>query len=277
MQEKSYSWKLFGIEFGLIIAALLVIAPFYFVFANSVKGVGEIYKNAASFPGVFNWTNYERAWKYLDFMLIFKNTLFITVFTDIGTVIICSMAAYYLVRRNTIMNRILSVCFMAAMLIPFQALMIPLIKVSQWFLLINSIPGVIICYLGIGLSFSTFLYISFIKTVPYEIEESAMVDGCTPYGVFWKIVFPLLVPMTVTVVLLKSLWVWNEFLLTSIILQKKELRTIQLAINTLFGEHTNQWDIALPALVMSMIPLLIFFLVSQRRIVEGIAVGAVKG
>jgi raffinose/stachyose/melibiose transport system permease protein len=163
------------------------------------------------------------------------------------------------------------------MVIPFQAIMIPLVKVAKWFGLLSSLPGLMICYFGFGVSMSIFLYHGFIKSIPKEIEESAVVDGCTPYSVFWRIVFPLLKPITVTIILLNSLWIWNDFLLPLLILQKPELRTIPLATNSFFGQYTKQWDLALAALVMGISPIVLFFLAMQRHIIEGITAGSVKG
>jgi raffinose/stachyose/melibiose transport system permease protein len=277
MKTDAYNSRLLLVEITLIVLALLFLAPFYFVLANSVKNFAEILINAASLPKVLRWDNYVHAWKVLQFATTLKNSLLITVFSNIGLVIISSMAAYRLARRPSRFNRMLLAVFVAAMVIPFQAIMIPLVKVASWFHLINSIPGIVVCYFGLCVSFTIFLYQGFVRSIPFEIEESAKVDGCSPYGVFWKIIFPLLKPMTVTVVLLNSLWMWNDFLLPSIILQQKDLRTIQVAINSLFGEYTNQWDLALAALVMSVVPILIFFLALQKHIIEGITSGAIKG
>ncbi|SDE56200.1 raffinose/stachyose/melibiose transport system permease protein [Paenibacillus sp. UNCCL117] len=277
MHTEKYTPRMLAAELLLIVVALLFLAPFYFVVVNSLKSFAELLVNAASLPTTLVWENFAHAWKVLRFADTLTNTVIITAAGDIGLVLIASMAAYRLVRKPSRTHRALLTLFIAAMVIPFQAIMIPLVKVASWLHLVNSIPGVVICYFGLGVSFSIFLYQGFVRSIPLEIEESATVDGCTPYGVFWRIVFPLLKPMTVTIVLLNSLWMWNDFLLALIILQDKQLHTIQIAINSLFGEYTNQWDLALAALVMSMVPLLVFFLALQKHIIEGITAGAIKG
>ncbi|MFD0697537.1 carbohydrate ABC transporter permease [Paenibacillus sp. GCM10027628] len=277
MSGKTYSSKLFVVEVIILLVALLFLTPFYFVFTNSFKSFAELLTGTASLPKSLNWANYMRAWHVLNFPLVFKNSLFITVFSDICMVIFASMAAYRLVRRPNRGNRMLFSVLVAAMVVPFQAIMIPLVKVGNWLHFLNSMYGIVLCYVGMGSSLAIFLYHGFIKSIPLEIEESAVVDGCTPYGVFWRIVFPLLKPMSVTVIVLQSLWMWNDFLLPLLILQKPELRTIQLATNVLFGQYTKQWDLALAALVMSIVPILIFFLVLQRHIIQGITAGSVKG
>lgn len=163
------------------------------------------------------------------------------------------------------------------MVIPFQSIMIPLVRVASELNLMDSRTGLIICYFGFGVSLNVFLYHGFIKSIPKEIEESATVDGCTPYGVFWKIIFPLLKPMSVTVILLNSLWIWNDFLLPLLVLNSPDLRTIPLATFAFFGQYTKQWDLALAALVLGVIPIILFFLSMQKYIIEGITAGSVKG
>ncbi|MCS7461195.1 carbohydrate ABC transporter permease [Paenibacillus doosanensis] len=277
MNSETYSWRMALVELLLIAVALLFLAPFYFVLVNSLKDFAELLVNAASWPKSWKWDNFTHAWKVLRFATTLKNSLLITVFGNIGIVLMAAMASYRLVRKSGKIHLVLMGMFMMAMVIPFQAIMIPLVKVASWLHLVNSIPGIVICYCGLGVSFSIFLFQGFVRSIPLEIEESATVDGCSPYGVFWRIVFPLLKPMTVTIVLLNSLWMWNDFLLALIMLQNKQLHTIQIAINSLFGEYTNQWDLALAALVMSMAPLIVFFLSLQKHIIEGITAGAVKG
>ncbi|MDF2814751.1 MAG: sugar transporter permease [Paenibacillus sp.] len=272
-----YSAKLFGVEILVILIGLLFLVPFYFVLANSFKSFSELLLNAASLPKALHWENYSRAWSIMKFPSALKNSLIITIISNIGLVLIAASAAYRLVRHHTRFNKVLFTLFVASMVIPFQAIMIPLVKVAKWFGLLSSLPGLMICYFGFGVSMSIFLYHGFIKSIPKEIEESAVVDGCTPYSVFWRIVFPLLKPITVTIILLNSLWIWNDFLLPLLILQKPELRTIPLATNSFFGQYTKQWDLALAALVMGISPIVLFFLAMQRHIIEGITAGSVKG
>jgi raffinose/stachyose/melibiose transport system permease protein len=162
------------------------------------------------------------------------------------------------------------------MVIPFQTVMIPLMKLGGALNITNSIPGLIMMYFGFGVPLSLFLYHGFVKTVPREIEESALIDGCSQFGVFWRIVFPLLKPITVTVVILNTLWIWNDFLLPLLVLQDPELRTIPLATSSFFAQYTKQWDMGLAALVLGITPVIIFFLFLQKHIIKGIASGSIK-
>lgn len=277
MDTKKYTGKLFITEAIMIIVGLLFLAPFYFLLVNSVKPFGEIMSNSASWPQIFKWENYSRAWELTRFPQAFRNSMIITVVTVILTALISAMGAYRMVRANTRFNRILFMLFVAAMVIPFQSIMIPLLKVVNVMGVNNSMVGLIMCYLGLGAPLSLFLFHGFIKAIPLEIEEAATVDGCNPITVFFRIVLPLLKPMLMTVIILNCLWVWNDYLLPSLILQKPDMRTIPLATFAFFGQYTKQWDLALPALVLGIAPIVAFFLLLQRYIVEGVAAGSVKG
>jgi raffinose/stachyose/melibiose transport system permease protein len=274
---KAYSMRLFGIEVIGCVVALLFLVPFYFVGVNSVKSFGDLLNNAAGWPEAFVWSNYSRVWDIMRFPSAFLNSIVLTVFSNVGLIVISAMAAYRMVRKPSWFNNTLLFLFVSAMVIPFQSIMIPLVKVASEINIMNSLWGLIIAYFGFGVSLSVFLFHGFIKSIPREIEESAVVDGCNPYGVFWRIVFPLLKPMTVTVILLNSLWIWNDFLLPLLFLYDPQLRTIPLATYSFFGQYTKQWDLALAGLVMGVTPIIIFFLLMQRHIIAGITAGSVKG
>ncbi|WP_026583275.1 carbohydrate ABC transporter permease [Bacillus sp. J33] len=263
--------EIIGIIFGIIF-----LIPFYFVFINSVKGFADILIDAAAWPKEFLFSNYVKVWDIINFPRAFWNSLIITVISNIGLVVISSMAAWKMVRTPGKFSKILFVFFVSAMVIPFQTVMIPLMKLGGTLNLTNSIPGLIIMYFGFGVPLSLFLYHGFIKTVPIEIEESARIDGCSQFGVFWRIVFPLLKPITVTVVILNTLWIWNDYLLPLLVLQDAELRTIPLATSSFFAQYTKQWDMGLAALVMGITPVIIFFLFLQKHIIKGIAQGSIK-
>jgi raffinose/stachyose/melibiose transport system permease protein len=278
MKERiRYTPRLFGLEVLGLLIGLIFLIPFYFVGINSVKSFGDLLNNAAGWPAEFRLDNYTRVWDIMRFPRAFTNSFLITVFSNIGLIVISSMAAYRMVRNPSRFNMILLFLFVSAMVIPFQSIMIPLVKVASELNLMNSIWGLVIAYFGFGVSLNIFLFHGFIKSIPKEIEESAVVDGCSPYGVFWRIVFPLLKPMTVTIVLLNSLWIWNDFLLPLLFLYDPELRTIPLATYSFFGQYTKQWDLALAGLVMGITPIIIFFLLMQKHIIAGITAGSVKG
>lgn len=271
-----YTGKTFILEIIGIIVALLFLVPFYFVFVNSFKTFADILIDAAAWPKEFMYTNYLKVWEILNFPKVFKNSLIITVASNIGLVVISSMAAWKMVRTPGNFSKILFIIFVSAMVIPFQTVMIPLMKLGGMLGIMNSIPGLVMMYFGFGVSLSLFLYHGFVKSIPIEIEESAIVDGCSTFGVFWRIVFPLLKPITVTVIILNTLWIWNDFLLPLLVLQDPGLRTIPLATSSFFAQYTKQWDMGLAALVLGITPIIIFFLFLQKHIIKGITAGSIK-
>ena len=163
------------------------------------------------------------------------------------------------------------------MITPFQSFMIPLMRVVTTLDLVNSRKGLIIVYLGYSTPFTVFLYHGFIKSVPIQMEESALIDGCNRFQIFFYIVLPLIRSMTVTVIILQTLLIWNDFLLPLLLLTDRSLHTIPLAVFSFFGQYTNRWDYALATLVLGMLPIIIFFLIMQKYVVAGVRAGAVKG
>ncbi|MGZ0085969.1 carbohydrate ABC transporter permease [Caldibacillus thermoamylovorans] len=274
--DGKYTGKTFVAEILAIALGILFLIPFYYVFSNSFKPFAEILTNTSALPKVWQFENYVNAFEKLNYIKAFTNSLIITVASNAVLVIFCSMAAYMLVRTKRKISNVIFLTFVAAMIIPFQSIMIPLIKTAKDFGLLNSIWGLVFMYLGFGSGMTIFLYHGFIKGIPLELEEAAIIDGCSRLGVFWRIVFPLLKPITITVIILNSLWIWNDFLLPSLVLQDPELRTIPLATFFFFGQYTKQWDLALAALVMGIVPLLIFFFAMQKHIIKGITSGSIK-
>ncbi|KAA9004838.1 carbohydrate ABC transporter permease [Paenibacillus spiritus] len=278
MNASRYNTRTLLLEVIAILLALVFLAPFYLVLSNSVKTLKEILLDAASFPSLFHWSNYSDVWSMIDFPKAFLNSLQITGFSVVLIVILSSMAAYQIVRRPTKFNNFVFLLLVAAMIIPFQSLMLQLVRVTSLLELRGHLYGIIACYLGFGMPLSVFLFHGFIKTVPVELEEAARVDGSNPYGVFFRIVFPLLMPIIVTVIILNTLWIWNDYLMPVLVIGgNKDLTTLPLAVTKFFGQYTKKWDLALAGLVMAVVPILIFFLSLQKYIVEGVTAGSVKG
>lgn len=274
--RQKYTPLLFVTEFIGILLALVFIAPFYFLIVNSFKKLGDILLNASSLPETISFGNFQRAWEAVEFPRVFMNSFLVTSVSVLALVVISSMMAYRLVRRPTTFNKLLLTALIAAMIIPFQSVMLPLMRVTSWLELRGHFHGIVICYMGFGISLSMFLYHGFVKSVPLEIEEAAVMDGCSPYGVFWRIVFPLLKPITVTVIILNVLWIWNDYLLPMLVINDK-MTTIPLAVQKFFGQYLRKWDLAMAALTLSTLPVVAFFLFLQKHIIEGITAGSVKG
>jgi len=187
-----------------------------------------------------------------------------------------------LVRTNNKLSKFLFMLFVATMLIPFQTLMMPLMQVMSWVKrtlhlpMIDSLFGLIYMNVGFGASMAVFLYHGFIKSIPRSLEEAAVIDGCNKFTVFWKIVFPILKPVTATVIILDVIWIWNDYLLPSLVLSSKALRTIPLSTASFFGQFTIQWNMAMAGLVLTIIPVILFYLFAQKYIIKGVTVGAIK-
>lgn len=274
---KNYNYKTLILEIIAIALGLLCLSPFYFIINNSFKSFADILISPAALAKGLDFTNYIKAWNIINFPKAFWNSLIITIFSNIGLIFISSMAAYRLLRFPSKFNQMCLALFIAAMVIPFQSIMIPLVRVSNFLNFTNTRIGLMICYFGFGVSLPIFLYHGFMKSIPRSIEESAIVDGCSNFAVFGKIILPLLKPMTATVLILNTLWIWNDFLLPSLVLQSKELKTIPLVVSAFFAQYTKKWDLALAALVLAILPIIVFFLSLQKYIIRGIVAGSVKG
>jgi raffinose/stachyose/melibiose transport system permease protein len=275
--QGNYSVQIFLLEFLIVLIALLFLSPFYFIIINSFKPFGQIVQNAASFPEFFRFENYAVAWRTVKFPLVFMNSVLVSTFSITGMVLLGAMAAWRMVRRPHMISGLVFVIFIAAMMIPFQSVMIPMVKVASMFGLLNSIPGIVIINIGFGLPLTVFLFHGFVKTIPLDLEEAAYLDGCTTLQTFFLIVLPLMKSMVATVIILQTLWLWNDFLLPLLILFKDSIKTIPLGIFSFFGQYLNQWDSALATLVMGMIPIILFFLLLQNAVIKGITAGSVKG
>ncbi|MCM3635046.1 MULTISPECIES: carbohydrate ABC transporter permease [Paenibacillus] len=266
----------------IVIGALLFLSPIYIMLVNSFKTRSELYENVLALPGSFSFEYYAGAMKKMNFLTVLGNSLYVTIATVIFVVILSSMTAWMLVRRDNAMSKIIFFSFVATMLIPFQTLMMPLMQVMDWIRtnlhlpMLNTHEGLIFMNIGFHAGIAVFLYHGFIKSIPIALEEAAVLDGASTFGVFWRIVFPLLTSITVTVAILDVIASWNDYLLPSLVLSDKGLRTIQLSTFYFFGEFTIVWNQAMAGLTLTIIPVVIFYAFAQKYIIKGIAAGAVK-
>lgn len=277
MKDSRYGAGKLTIELVMIALALLFFIPLYMTFINGFKTYNEVMTSTIALPEVFQLKNFAVAWKQINFFGVFLNSLIITVASVLGILAISSAAAFQLVRRPGIVSHVIFLAILSSLVIPFQTMMIPLVKVAKDLNLIDTMHGIIMMYWGFGIPLALFLYHGFIKAVPRELEEAAYMDGCGTFGVYYRILLPLLKPITTTIAILHSLWIWNDFLLPLITLSSKKNQTIPLASSIYFGQYTNEWHLAMAVLTMAVLPVMIFFLSMQRNIIEGITAGAVKG
>ncbi|WP_128893677.1 carbohydrate ABC transporter permease [Longirhabdus pacifica] len=276
MNKKKYqrlSLQVFGILLGI-----LYLSPFYIIVVNSFKEKKEFLLNTLSLPNTFVLDNYIKAMEKMGFLTALKNSLIISILSVALIVLLSSMAAWMLVRTKNKLSTVIFYAFIASMLIPFQSVMLPLVDLygANKLNLINTYHGIIFMYIGFGASLSVILFHGFMKSIPKEVEEAATIDGCNKFQIFFNIVFPLLKPISITVAILNGMWIWNDYLLPSLVLQEKSLRTIPLSTKYFFGTYQADWTLAMAGLVLAIIPIIIFYFIAQKHIIKGAIDGAIK-
>ncbi len=270
------------IYFILILCTVVFIYPIILVLINSFKKKLYItdspfaFPNAESFNGI---ENYAEGLSGSGFWTAALNSVIVTVFSVILILLLTSMAAWYLTRVNTWWSRLIYYAFVFSMLVPFQMVMLPLVGVASK-LHLDNVFGVIFIYIGYGAGLSPFLYSGFVKTIPTEIEEAAAIDGCSSIQLFFRIVTPIMKPTTMTVAVLNIMWIWNDYLLPSLVLGTNVTdTTLPVAIQVLNAGRYGDVDIGvlMAMIVLAIIPIILFYLVGQKYIVRGVTAGAVKG
>lgn len=271
-----------------IVLIILWITPIFLVLINSLKNYQEVVTSKASLPtmpieqGLINLKAILSN-ENLSFISSFLDSVIITVLSLISLTIVGAMAAWVLVRTKTKSSTIIFLVFVASMVIPFQAVMLPLVS---WFadvsratgiLLTRSFLGMVLAYTGFGSAMTIFMYHGFIKSIPYELEEAARIDGCNQYQTFFRIILPILKPITITLLILNGIWVWNDFLLPMVLLgQGNDIQTLPVGISFFMGSFVKQWELIMMCLVLSIIPVIILFIIGQKHIIRGMVGGAVK-
>ncbi|RKD30885.1 sugar ABC transporter permease [Lacrimispora algidixylanolytica] len=277
----------FVMELFAIFLSLIVLSPFLLVLFNSAKKSADIVISPIALPN--NWgqllTNLSNVIHNQNFSYFksFQSSLFITAVSLVFLTVLSSMSAWVLVRNKSRWSDVIFMVFVAAMVIPFQVVMLPLLSTFRGlsdFLgirLLSSYTGIIIAYLGFGGSMSVFILHGFIKGIPRELEEAAWIDGCSPEGTFFRVVFPLLKPVQMTVLILNGIWIWNDYLLPSLMLGLNgRIKTLPVAVSSFVGSYVKQWDLILAAAFLAMIPIVILFLCAQKQIIQGLVEGAIK-
>lgn len=263
----------------LLFLSVAFLAPIFIVLINSFKSKFSISQtpfilpNSETFAGI---QNYISGIKNTGFPEAFFGSLFITVFSVAAIVIFTSMTAWYITRVKTKITSLIYYLFLFSMIVPFQMVMFTMSKIAN-ILGLDNPAGLIIIYLGFGAGLSVFMFSGFVKSVPITIEEAATIDGCNPLQTFWQVVFPILKPTAITVAILNTMWIWNDYLLPYLVIGS-DYKTIPIAVQYLKGGYGSIDMGALMAmLVLAIIPVVIFYLTCQKFIIKGVAAGAVKG
>lgn len=265
----------------LCVLAVLFITPVLFVLMNSFKGKLYISDEPFALPTgemFAGLSNYLEGIKRTGFFAAFGWSAFITVGSTLVIILCTSMTAWYITRVKTRFTNALYYVFVFSMVVPFQMVMFTMSKLADM-LHLNNPVGMIVLYLGFGAGLSVFMFCGFVKSIPYEIEESAMIDGCNPLQTFFSIVLPILKPTAITVAILNAMWIWNDYLLPYLVIGvSTPYKTIPVAVQYLMGSYgAKDYGSLMALLVLSIVPIIIFYLACQKYIIEGVVAGAVKG
>ncbi len=276
--RRSRHGGLLTLIFSLI--SIVYVLPIIMVFMNSFKKKAFINKypfklgTGKMFVGL---ENYIEGIKKIDFFQAFGYSLFITVCSVAVIILFTSMFAWYISRVNNKFTKIMYMLCLFSMIVPFQMVMFTLSKLANMLKLGNPV-GIIVVYLGFGAGLAVFMFCGFVKSIPLEIEEAAMIDGCNPIQTYFRVVFPILKPTAITVAILQAMWIWNDYLLPYLVLEIKEYKTIPIAIQYLKGGYGSiDWGAMMAMLVLAIIPIIVFYMACQKSIIEGVVSGAVKG
>ena len=266
------------VQIIMSLAALLFIAPLFIILNYSFKGKRELYLSSPlALPESLNFDNYAAAFKKLDLGTTFFNTLFYTVTSVLILAVLCGMTAWAIARCSRKFFKFAYIYFIVGILIPYQALFLPIYMIGFRLNLTNTRHGIIFMYVATGISFGVFLMNSFMSTVPLELEEAARIDGCSVFRTYFSVVLPLLKPAMATLVIMQSFQIWNDYLLASLYVSKKQLKTLTVAIQSLFSAQSSDYTTAMAAIVISVLPIAVLFLSLQKYFIKGMTVGAVKG
>ena len=266
---------------GLIIIFAAYMFPFLMVVINSLKQKRDIIKSPFSWLFTIkglSFDNFVKAFTQMDFLNAFKNSLIVTVSATLLVTLFAAMLAYYIVRNNNVISKITFALMVASMIIPFQALMIPLVSIYGGTLnILNHRATLIFLHTGFSMAMSVFMFHGFIKgNIPIALEEAAYIDGCTHSQTFFKVVLPLLKPIISTMVILNSMAFWNDFLLPSLVLTDKKLLTLPLSTYSFYGTYSADYGTIMAGLLICVIPILVLYIILQKQIIGGVVAGAVK-
>lgn len=276
MIRKNYTqWIIFVLA---TIAVVLYVSPLYFSFISAFKSNGEIMRDPTALPKSWlNFDNFIYLFSKTRYPQAFINSVVLTVTSEVAIIFIIPMTAYGIARGNKKITPILYTIFLSAMMIPFQVYMIPLFKELKTMHLYGTLAGPVVIYLSGSIPFGVLLFTSFLKNIPLELEEAATLDGSGIFNTFWKIIFPLLKPVTATMVILNGLGIWNDFLMPMLVLPSSKAKTVNVEIYSFIDQFSSRWDIVFAGVICGLVPIFIVFVSLQKYFIKGLTSGASKG
>ena len=260
----------------MIPIALIVALPLYYIVVNTFKTQAEMSSSPFALPTQLFLDNYATVFGTVPLVQSFANTLFVTVLSLLLMLIIGSMAAYGMIIGNTRFNRWFGAALVLGFIIPSQSTLIPLYRLLVQIGLIDTLTGLVFLY-SAGSIFCYFLIQGYMKSVPYELIEAARIDGANAFAIYWRIVLPLIRPILVTVAVFQTMWIWNDFITPNVFLVSPEKSTLVLQVYKSVGEFTTDWPSFMTLSVLALLPMVVFFVFTQRHIVSGLLAGGVKG
>ena len=278
MEKKKFTRGTWAAQIGAMVAALAFLFPLVMILNYSFKTKKELYTGSPlALPQAPSLSNYQNAVSRLDLGTTFFNTALYTLVAVALLALLCGMAAWAIARNKSGFYKFAYLYFIVGILIPAQALFLPIYIVGYRTGLVNTRIGVILMYLAANMSFGVFLMTSFMTTVPLELEEAARIDGCSIYRTYFQIVAPLLKPAMATLVIMQSFQIWNDYLMSSLFASTNRLKTLTVSIQSLFSQQTSDYSTAFAAIVISVLPIAVLFMAMQKYFIKGMTVGAVKG
>jgi raffinose/stachyose/melibiose transport system permease protein len=268
-----YRYRTFGLELGMIAVALLFLFPVYVLVNLSFKSPQEISQAALGLPSQLETGNYSKAWSGASLGAAMLNSTIITVLSLICLIVIGSLASYYLARTKTRLSYGMYILFLLGIVLPFQLALVPLYRTMKDAGLLGSYTSMVLFYTGLQIPFTIFLYTAFLRALPKEYGEAALVDGATHMQSFRRITFPLLRPITGTVIILNAVFVWNDFLTPLVYLGGTPNETLPVVVYQFVGQYVSNWGYIFAAVVVASLPILVMFLLLQRFVIKGFASG----
>ncbi|MNE39725.1 L-arabinose transport system permease protein AraQ [compost metagenome] len=266
------------LEVVMFILSLVFLYPLFLTIINSFKSFKEVMTDVIALPQSLSFENYAYVWKFINYPRLFMNNAIITLLGLVGIILIASIASYKLARTKSRASLIIYFICIMPMLIPFQSIMLTVLQMAKDFHLSDSTWGLGLLYWGFGAPLALFIYHGFVKGIPKEIDESATIDGASGFRLFFSVIFPLLKSVTTTIIIIDVMWIWNDFLLPLLMVNgSPATKTLTLAAYTFVGQYTSDWQYAMTAMVMAVLPSIIVFIFLQKYIVKGVVAGAVKG
>jgi len=260
----------------MILAAAVVGVPFYYIVVNTFKTQQETSSSPLAPPSSLYLDNYIRVFESTPILQSFLNTLYVTVVSIVIMLVIGSMAAYAMLLRHTLVNRVIGVLLVIAFLVPGQATLIPVYRILVELELVDSLEGLVFLYTA-GSIFCYFLIQGYLRSLPISIFEAARIDGAGPWQIYWRIVLPLIRPILITVGVFQTMWIWNDFITPNVFISSPDKQTLVLQVYKAVGQYSVDWSAFMTLSVIVLIPVVIFFIAMQRHIVNGLLQGSVKG